>query len=199
MNKTYPRALYKIEPCIRSDIKNFVEEYHYSKSINGIKIDNCFRVVTIDGALVGAVIFGGMSTTSWKKYGSLESDVVELRRLVLLDECVKNTESFVIGKCLKYLKKYTAFKTVISYADPHYQHSGVIYKASNFKYLGTTSQDILIKDTVSNKVYHSRALRTKYKDNFKPFALRLQKLDKEGLIERIKVPGKHIYKYKLRD
>jgi hypothetical protein len=31
--------------------------------------------------LVGAALFGQLSTTAWKKFGSAESEVLELRRL----------------------------------------------------------------------------------------------------------------------
>jgi hypothetical protein len=198
MIKTYPKKLYRILPCLRSEVKDFVESHHYSKNINGLKISQCFKVLSLDNLLVGAVIFGQLSTTSWKKYGKSESEVLELRRLVLLDQCEFNTESFVIASCLRYLKKHTNYKVVISYADPYHGHSGVVYRASNFEYLGCTASDTLLKDPDSGKLYHSRAMRTKYNGKFKPFAVRLQQLNAAGLLEKIIVPGKHIYRYILK-
>lgn len=185
-------------PCDRASIKDFIETYHYSKSINGCKVSNCFKVLDKEGRLVGACLFGELSTTSWKKYGSSEKEVVELRRLVLLDECPKNSESYVVGACLRYLKKHTTYKVVVSYADPTYGHSGIIYRATNFLYKGKTSSDSVFLDTTTNKTYHSRALRTKYKGELKPFAKRLVEKLQQGLLIKKRVEGKHIYVFRLR-
>lgn len=195
--KTKPKNLYSFQESSRAEIKDFVELNHYSHNINGLKITKCFKIMR-DSELVGACIFGELSTTAWKKYGDSEKDVLELRRLVLKDECVFNSESWFISKCLKWLKKNTEYKVVVSYADPNYGHSGIIYKASNFEYLGRTATDIVLEDTTTGKIYHSRAMRTKYKGKLKPFAKRLQELDKKGLLNKKKVSGKHIYVYKLK-
>ena len=48
----------------------------------------------------------------------------------------KNTESYFIGKTLKMLRRDWLKGIVVSYADKEYGHSGVIYKASNFKMVG---------------------------------------------------------------
>lgn len=62
----------------------------------------------------------------------------EIKRLVLLDEAPKNSESWFISKCLKYIKNYDQnIKVIITYADSRFGHTGVIYKASNFIYKGT--------------------------------------------------------------
>ena len=71
------------------------------------KDDIFFTIIYHDNKLVGAALFGPLSTTAWKRYGKFECDVVELRRLVLLDECRKNTESWMISRCLKEIKKKT--------------------------------------------------------------------------------------------
>lgn len=179
-------------------VRDFIEKYHYSRSINGCKVSMAFALYEVNSnELVGAVLFGSLSTTAWKRYGEKESDVIELRRLVCLDNCPKNTESWLISKCLKILKQETNYKICVSYADPYYGHSGVIYQATNWSYHGQTSADVLFK-TPDGKIYHSRALRTKYKGEYKPFVKRLRKLQEDGLLRKIKVPGKHIYTYNLR-
>ena len=176
-------------------IREFIETNHYSKSINGCKISMCFGLY--DGKeLVGAMLFGQLSTTAWKRYGDSEADVVELRRLVTLDKCVKNTESWFISKCIKYLKKNTRYKVCVSYADPYHDHVGTIYQAANWNYHGTTPADTLLK-TPEGKLYHSRALRTKYNGKLKPFAQRLVEMQERGELESVKTPGKYIYTYNL--
>jgi len=186
-----------ITPCETSDVRLFIETHHYSKSINGVKITQCFKVKHGD-ELVGAVLFGQLSTTAWKKFGDTESEVLELRRLVLLDKCGKNSESRVIGYCLRWLRNHLpSIKKIVSYADPMYGHEGVIYRASNFTMVGVTPDDKGFYDPDTGKTYHSRAMRTKYKGDYKPFVKRLRaKLEAGLLVEKV-LKGKFCYVYDL--
>jgi len=184
-----------VMPVAVSVVRPFIERNHYSGSINGCKVSMAFALYQ-EGELVGAVLFGPLSTTAWKRYGANEQDVVELRRLVCLDRCQKNTESWLISRCLKVLKKETAYKICVTYADPYHGHRGTIYQAANWNYEGQTASDVLLK-TPEGRLYHSRALRTKYKGDYKPFVKRLRKLQEDGLLIEVKVPGKHIYTYNL--
>tara|TARA_R110000772_G_scaffold6452_5_gene22492 strand:- start:2855 stop:3436 length:582 start_codon:yes stop_codon:yes gene_type:complete len=176
-------------------VRDFIEQRHYSKSINGVKISQCFGVYFNDD-IVGAVLFGQLSTTAWKRFGETEREVLELRRLVLMDEAERNSESRVIGWCLRWIKKnLPEVRIIVSYADPMYGHSGVIYRASNFKHDGMTPPDKGFKDKNTGKVYHSRALRTRYKGEYKPFVKKLRKKLDEGLLEEIVLTGKHRFIY----
>jgi hypothetical protein len=176
-------------------VRDFIEQHHYSKNINGCKVSKCFALY-YESTMVGAMLFGQLSTTSWKKYAEKEEHVVELRRLVCLDSCAKNTESWFIAKAIRILKKEAKYKVCVSYADPHYGHMGFVYQAANWSYHGQTAPDTVLL-TEEGKRYHSRAMRTKYNGELKPFAKRLQQLHSEGRLTEIKVPGKHIYTYTL--
>jgi len=186
---------YKVVLLERSQIKDFIEKYHYSKSINGCIADYCFGLFDKD-IMIGAAFFGRMAMAGqWKKYGDNAVDVIELRRLCCIDDTPKNTESYFIGKMLKYLKKNTEIKTVVSYADAEYQHSGIIYQASNFEYLGKTPGAKVI--IYKSKRYHDKTIRTKYKGELKPFAKRIKEALDNGTAKYKKTAGKHIYIYKL--
>ena len=187
-----------VSPCHLADVRDFVETHHYSGSINGVKVTICYRVDYL-GELVGAAIYGQLSTTAWKKFGGSESEVLELRRLVLVDAAPKNSESRVIGWTLRHVRKnFPAIRTVVSYADPHYGHFGTVYKASNFKYVGVSAKDTGFMNTSTGRVYHSRALRTKYKGDYKPFVKELRRLKEAGVLQPISLPGKHCYIYQVR-
>jgi hypothetical protein len=188
----------EIFPCELKQVRRFVESHHYSHNVNGVKISHCFRV-EVDGKIVGGVIFGALSTTAWKRFADSEEKVLELRRLVLLNEAGRNSESRVVGWCLRWLKKNAkVVEVVVSYADPAHGHTGVIYRASNFQYLGVSAGDKGFRDTETGKMYHSRALRTKYKGDFKPFVKKLRAKHEAGLLEVIELPGKHCYTYAIK-
>ena len=119
------RDKFQVRPVPVATVRLFIETHHYSRNINGCKVSMAFALY--EGiTLVGAVLFGPLSTTAWKRYGEKETDVVELRRLVCLDCCPKNTESWLIAKCLQELKKQTAYKICVSYADPYHGHCGLL-------------------------------------------------------------------------
>jgi hypothetical protein len=48
------------------------------------------------------------------------------------------------------------------------------------------------------KKYHDKAVRAKYKDRLKPFAVRLQQALDEGIAVYAEQKPKHIYTYQLR-
>jgi hypothetical protein len=185
----------KVELCQRIEIKDFVEKWHYSKSINGLMSDYCFKL-TYDNKMIGAMIYGRVAmANAWKKYTSKPEDLIELRRLCCIDDTPKNTESYFIGKTLRYLKNNTDIKTVVSYADTMQGHEGIIYKASNFKYLGLTAKGKVIMH--GEKQYHDKAVRTMYKGKLKPFASRLKEALENGTAYYKKTTGKHIYIFNI--
>ena len=186
---------YKVELCERKEVKDFIEKWHYSKNINGLKSDYCFKLMDGD-KLIGAMIYGGVAMAGvWKKYVEKESDLTELRRLCCIDDTPKNTESYFIGSTLRWIKNNTEVKKVISYADPTYKHTGVIYQASNFKHIGMTAKGRVIY--YNGKRYHDKTIRTKYKDGLKPYAQKIKDALESGEAKYVKTEGKYIYIYKF--
>lgn len=186
---------FKVRLVDRSDIKDFVESNHYSKSINGLMSSYCFGLFNGDD-LIGAMIYGKLAmANAYKKYGNTQNEVIELRRLCCIDDTPKNTESYFIGATLRWLKKNTDVKVVVSYADPAYGHQGVIYKASNFKLTGKTSKSRVIM--LNGKKYHDKTIRTKYKGKLKPFAQRVKDALGTGEAYYEDRPPKNIYEYRL--
>lgn len=187
---------YKVLPCKREEIREFIESWHYSGSINGIMSSYCFKLVDGD-EIIGAMVFGRLGmANAWKKYGEKEEDVIELRRLCCIDDTPKNTESFFIGKALRWLRVNTEVKRVVSYADPEYGHIGTIYKASNFKLIGTTGKGRVI--IWNGKKYHDKTIRTTYKGKIKPFALKVKEALETGEAYYKNTKGKYIYVYDTR-
>jgi len=191
------KDLYQVLPCERKEIKDFIEKWHYSNNINGVISDYCFKLVDNEENLIGGMIFGKLGmANAWKKYGECEADVTELRRLCCIDDTPKNTESYFIGAALRYLKKNTKVKTIVSYADANYNHSGTIYKASNFEYKGLTAKGKVIVH--NGKKTHDKSTRAKYKGELKPYAKRLIAALADGTAHYENTLGKHIYVYQLR-
>jgi len=188
---------FKVRKTERSVITNFIETHHYSHSINGCISDYCFALYDEDDNMVGAMFYGRMAMhNQWKKFAEVATDVIELRRLVCIDDTPKNTESYFIGATLRMMRKeWNPNGVVVSYADKEYGHSGIIYKASNFKQTAITAGAKVI--IFEGKRYHDKAIRTKYKGELKPFAKRLKLALEEGRATYKHTAGKITYIYKL--
>ena len=187
---------WEVSRAERRDISGFIEEWHYSKSINGCIADYCYSLKDPDGVLKGALFYGRMAMANqWRRFASTEEDVIELRRLCCVDDTPRNAESFLIGRSLRLLKKDWGGKVVVSYADMEHGHDGTIYKASNFKCLGQQKGAKVIVH--GDKQYHDKAIRTKYKGVLKPFAQRLKHAIETGEAHYKTTKGKIAYIYEL--
>ena len=91
--------------------------------------------------LIGVILYGYTVARNGVKSISetLENkEVLELKRLWVEDGYGSNIESYVIAQSLKRIKNdKPEVKVIISYADPCENHTGIIYKATNWKYQGT--------------------------------------------------------------
>ena len=153
---------FTVELVQRNAVVGFIEKHHYSHNINGVQSYYHFGLFR-DGKfglpeMIGAMLYAMPSMPSTaKKYNPINPDkCFELRRLVCIDDTPTNTESYFIGQTFKWLKQNTDIEVIVSFADEEYGHSGIIYKATNFEYLGTTSPSK--KLIVDGKEYHSRSL-----------------------------------------
>lgn len=187
---------FTVKRLTRKEITPFIESWHYSKSINGCIADYCYGLFNGD-ELIGAMFYGRMAMANqWKRFSSTESNVIELRRLCCIDDTPKNTESYFIGKSLRLLKKDWGKGVVVSYADKEYGHSGIIYKASNFKMIGEIPGARVIIH--NGKRYHDKTIRTKYKGVLKPFAKRVKDALECGEAFYKKTAGKFTYTYDIK-
>jgi hypothetical protein len=108
-----------------------------------------------DGHLVGAISYGTPNATDLKGYWNRNTQARwwEIKRLVLKDECPRNSESRMIGVTIRLLQKMAYVKGIVTYADDSAGHCGTIYKASGFTALGMTAAK---KDYVVNGVVKQR-------------------------------------------
>ncbi len=128
-------------------------QYHYLKDISkafksgwnyGLFEKNEFSPLNI-GGLKGVVIFTGLPVPEIAKgaFGlerNEQQGLFELSRLCIHPQTQQseyNITSWFVSKAIRQLRKDTAVKAILSYADNDF-HSGTIYRACNFKYYGLT-------------------------------------------------------------
>jgi len=138
----------------------FVVEHHYSRSFPAAKLNVGLFDRTVDGAPghpgrhVGSVVLS-VPVRESVLTGVLPGlepyrESAEIGRLVLLDECAANSESFFIARALRIAAEFDVVACV-AFSDPVPRrnlltgdivlpgHVGTVYQASNATYLGRTS------------------------------------------------------------
>lgn len=185
--------VYYNEDKIDEETKAFIQRWHYSKSARSQKQKHVFKLVNkFTDELVGVAIYGQPVSKN------ISNDIIELRRLCLIDDTPKNTESFFIAKTLKWLEKNTEYSRVVSFADPNHGHAGTIYKASNFEYDGLEDNGNPRVVQYNDKQYHMRQYYAKDgSGHYQNHALRLQEAVRTGRAEIVKQHRKHRYIYYL--
>ena len=190
---------FTVEEIPRKFVAKFTEKHHYSHNVNGVQSlyhfglyrEGNFGLPTMIGAMMYA--YPSMPATA-AKYNPINSDkCLELRRLVCIDDTPKNTESYFIGKTLRWLKQNTDMEVIVSFADQHYGHSGIIYKATNFEYYGETAKGSILM--VDGKEMHSRSMNQIHRPYSREINRRYKAGDKNIFWKNTK--PKHIYVYYL--
>ena len=190
---------FTVEEIPRKSVVKFIEKHHYSHNVNGVQSLYHYGLFTEGNfglpKMIGAMMYAhpSMPATA-KKYNPINPDkCLELRRLVCIDDTPKNTESYFIGQTFKLLKRDTDMEVIVSFADQHHGHTGVIYKATNFDYLGETGKGRILM--VDGKEMHSRSLNQLDRPYGRELNRRYKAGDKNIFWKNTK--PKHIYVYYL--
>jgi hypothetical protein len=179
----------EVRPIENHDCKEWLIKKHYLKRMTSISY--AFGLFD-NGLIIGVCTFGNAIPLTMKRSicGELHEHLVyELNRLCIDETAKKNSASFFVGQCLKQLPKPMI---VVSYADKSFGHTGYIYQATNFLYLGEshTQLDWKVKGL---EHLHSRTLM----DEFAFETNRIEKLkEKYGdRMYQVQRPPKHRYVY----
>lgn len=164
---TNSKNQFQIKKITKEEAKSILSPFHYLTNISkgfksGINF-GCFK----NGELVGVAIFTGFPVPELAK-GMLDLDrtdqsgLFELSRLCIepnIQKSEHNLASWFLSRCIRFLRKETTVKVILSYADAAY-HSGVVYAACNFKYYGLTEakKDFYIQNRDGTYTKHSRGV-----------------------------------------
>jgi len=187
------------ETTFNHSVRKFLKRWHYSDYVN-IQSKHTFCLFREGNfgipEMVGVCIYtrpaGPSAGQSY--YPEAPDKVLELRRLCLIDETPKNAESFFVSRTIKWLKGNTDWEFILSYADMEQGHSGVIYRASNFEYLGVTGAGKTLE--VDGKRFHIRTLSMLDR----PYGVEINRRykEKDPNVKVLETLPKNIYIYKLK-
>jgi hypothetical protein len=147
------KSNYYIQKVPKSEIKELLYNHHYLKDIskdfksgyNYSLYKKSFTDIMNIGGSLGACVFTNLPVPEIAQgaFGlerNEQQGLFELSRLCIepsTQSCEYNITSWFVSRAIRQLRKDTEVKAIISYADSDY-HSGTIYRACNFKYVGLT-------------------------------------------------------------
>jgi hypothetical protein len=177
----------EIEDCSFSELKQAVVSWHYSGSIPFGKMAR-YKIVE-DGRWIGAVMYApGANYRIGDPFGLTQNQCWELVRVALDAHTAPVTQ--ILSMTRKRLKvDRPDLEMLISYADPNHGHTGVIYRADNWVYLGRTAQGKAWRGE-DGRIYHNRHIsKTGERMQFG----RMSKTVSRAFVTPIKLLGKHKY------
>lgn len=132
-------AEWEVRDCNFIEAKKMVSELHYARggSNTFVFCHGLFRVGNAE--LMGVawwlpptrVACESVNKEHWKK-------VLSLTRLVINTTVPKNAASFLLARSVKLIRNDGRFVTLVTYACESQNHTGAIYRASNWNYEGKT-------------------------------------------------------------
>jgi hypothetical protein len=187
------------ETTFNHTVRKFLKRWHYSDYVN-IQAKHTFCLFREGNfgipEMVGVCIYTRPAgpTAGQSYYPEAPDKVLELRRLCLIDATPKNAESFFVSRTIKWLKGNSDWEFILSYADMEQGHTGVIYRASNFEYLGVTGVGKTLE--VDGKKFHIRTLSMLDR----PYGVEINRRykDKDPNVKVLETLPKNIYIYKLK-
>lgn len=146
-----------VAPCSYEAAKYAVMNWHYSGTVPAGKIVKCG--VWENGVFIGAVLFGrGANNNIGKPYGLKQIQVCELVRVALSRH--ESPVSKIVTLAIKLLKGQ-AIRLIVSYADPEENHTGIIYQAMNWLYVGTSKPQREALG-LNGEIVHKRSAYSKF-------------------------------------
>ena len=122
--------------------RDLVREYHYARGSANTAIfrHGLFRK---DDPLtpLGAAMWMPTTRVAAESVSEDWKGVVCLSRLVIVPDMPTNSASFFLSKSIDMIRRDGRFHTLVTYADEGRGHTGAIYRATNWEYVGVNAGD----------------------------------------------------------
>lgn len=179
----------KLDWCSHAAAKYAVESWHYSRRMPVGKV--LYVGVWEGGRFIGTILFTpGTNPHFGDLLGLNPFQVAELARVALCEH--RTTVSRIVAVALRLLRqKCPGLRAVISYADPEHGHTGGIYQAGGWVYVGRSSKTLVFEGTDGTRV-HSRTANP----NNLHFGHKSRDFDTSGM-KRVQSTPKFKYLYPL--
>lgn len=146
----------RLEIASHKAIKYACLNFHYAKSVPVNTFG--YSVFNHKNEWCGVIVYGtGATPNIGSQYNLRQGQIVELVRMALNGKQSSTSKAMAIS--LKLLrKKLPLCKMVVSYADIDQNHTGIVYQATNWIYVGDCNQNTRTGFIINGKKVHNKSL-----------------------------------------
>lgn len=158
---------YTVEAITHGEASRFIQRWHYAKGMSNTAVYSHGLLDDL-GGLVGVATWlcptqracKTVDPEDWKR-------VISLSRLAIHPSVPKNACSFLMSKSIRLIGRECRYLSLVSFADTAQGHSGLIYLASGWTYVGMTAATPLWVDPISGKMQALKATKTRTVEEMK--------------------------------
>jgi hypothetical protein len=144
-------------------VQQLVAQYHYAKGGSNTAVfrHGLFRRTHPDTCLGAAWWIPPTKSSAMATYHVNWKAVLSLSRLVIVPDVPKNAASFLLMRSVAEIRKDTRWQCLVTYADEWQGHTGGIYKAAGWKYVGKTKPERVYVDASGRMVARKAGPKTR--------------------------------------
>lgn len=159
------RVDYEVKTVPLIVCQEMVAKYHYAKGGSNTAVfrHGLFLKAAPETCLGVAWWIPPTKAAALKNYPQNWQAVLVLSRLVVCPEVPQNGASFLIMQSVKLIRQDPRWEYLLTYADEWQNHSGAIYKATNWKLLGKTNPEVTWVDSNGRMIARKAGPHTRTK------------------------------------
>ncbi len=144
------RSDYQIDDCALKEASTLIRKEHYTRgcSNTAVYLHGLYRAGTLVGVaqwLPPTKVCAMTVHPEWHR-------VLSLSRLVCTSTEPQNGESLLIGRSIRKIRRDRKWKALVTFADESQGHTGTIYRATNWTYVGRTRPEPRWEDSSGRQV-----------------------------------------------
>jgi hypothetical protein len=130
------RHEWDVRPCTQSEAVDLIERVHYAGGAPNTSVAR-HALIRRDNPdkIRGVALWLPPTRAAAVTVSDDPRRVLALSRFVLDDDVPRNGESFLLGRSMRRLDRST-WSTLLTYADTRHGHTGTIYRATGWEYVG---------------------------------------------------------------
>lgn len=144
------RRDYVVDDCPLHEAARFISAHHYARGCanTAVYIHGLYRA----SDLVGAALWMPPTKVCAQTVHSDWRRVLALSRLAVAPGEPQNAASILIGESVRRIRRARKWKALVTFADESQGHTGTIYRATNWRYVGRTKPEPRWEDSAGRQV-----------------------------------------------
>lgn len=130
------REDYRVVSIAHAEGATLIRQYHYARGCSNTGIMH--GLFHNEQGLVGVAHWLPPTRVCAESVSPHWQRVLSLTRLVVLPEQPQNCATMLLGASVRLLRAMKRYAALVTYADEAQGHTGTIYKASGWEYIGRT-------------------------------------------------------------